>query len=78
MGKTTPNSFKTKWLEKLNGREFLNDESAQGMTEYILLIVLVVGIAYGFRERIKKMVSGLIVQADGETGSFSDGNRDPL
>lgn len=78
MGKTTPNSFKTKWLEKLKGREFLNDESAQGMTEYILLIVLVVGIAYGFRERIKKMVSGLIETAGTEAGSFADGNRDPL
>ena len=34
------------------------DESAQGATEYILLLVIVVGLAMMFRERIKSMIGG--------------------
>lgn len=35
-----------------------NDESAQGATEYILLLVIVVGLAMMFRKRIMAMVGG--------------------
>lgn len=33
-----------------------NDESGQGMAEYVLLIVVVVGVAFVFRRHIKEMV----------------------
>lgn len=36
------------------------DESAQGATEYIMLLVVVVGLALMFKDRIMKQVEGLI------------------
>lgn len=33
------------------------DESGQGMAEYVLLIVVVVTVAYVFKDKIKTMVS---------------------
>ena len=44
------NTFKQLW----------NDESAQGMTEYILLLVVVVAIIALFKKQIGDKVSGLI------------------
>ncbi len=38
---------------KLQLKKFWQEESAQGMTEYILLVVVVVGLAYAFRNKIK-------------------------
>lgn len=35
-----------------------NDESAQGATEYILLLVIVVALAITFKGRIMEIVSG--------------------
>jgi Flp pilus assembly pilin Flp len=34
-----------------------SDESAQGATEYILILAIVVGLAIAFKEPIKKMLS---------------------
>jgi Flp pilus assembly pilin Flp len=34
-----------------------NDESAQGATEYILILAIVVGLAIAFKDPIKKMVT---------------------
>lgn len=42
---------------KLQLNRFWKDESAQGMTEYILLVVVVVTLAYLFRNKIKTAVA---------------------
>jgi Flp pilus assembly pilin Flp len=48
-----------KYIEnKLKLKKFWQDESAQGMTEYILLLVVVVTLAYIFKDKIKKAVAG--------------------
>lgn len=55
---------------KLKLNEFAKDESAQGMTEYILLIVVVVGLAYAFRDKIKKMVIGKLDDTSSQMDAF--------
>ena len=45
-------------ISKLQLKKFWRDESAQGMTEYILLVVVVVTLAYVFRNKIKTAISG--------------------
>ena len=42
------------------------DESAQGATEYILMLVIVVGIAMMFKRQIMTVISGKIDQLSGE------------
>lgn len=44
-----------------------NDESAQGATEYILLLVVAVGLVILFGPKIKQMVSG---KSDELAGGF--------
>lgn len=39
-------------------KRFWKDESAQGATEYILLLVVVVGLILVFKEPLKQMVQG--------------------
>lgn len=47
-------------------KEIWNDESAQGATEYILLLVVVVSVAMMFRTKIKEFVgSRLSALGDG-------------
>lgn len=46
------------------------DESAQGATEYIMLLVVVVALALMFKERIKAQVSELIGKLDGDLNQF--------
>ena len=46
------------------------DESAQGATEYILLLVVVVGIALLFKKQITEQVNGLIAQLGSGLGQF--------
>lgn len=41
-------------------RRFWKDESAQGMTEYILLLVIVVGLVVLFKDRIQNIIQGKI------------------
>ena len=41
------------------------DESAQGMTEYILLLVVVVGLFIVFKDQIKGQIDGLISKLSG-------------
>ena len=38
------------------------DESAQGATEYILMLVIVVAIAVMFKEQIKGVIQGKVSQ----------------
>lgn len=42
------------------------DESAQGATEYILMLVIVVGIAMMFKNKIMEVISGKIDQLSGD------------
>ena len=49
-----------------------NDESGQGATEYILLLVVVVGLAVVFRGRITEVVEAKIEQLGSSIGSFGN------
>lgn len=51
-------------------KKLWNDESAQGATEYILMLVIVVGIAVMFKDKIKTIIGGKIDQLAGDIGSF--------
>ena len=46
------------------------DESAQGATEYILLLVVVVAVVAMFRDEIQVQVKNLIGKLSGEIGKF--------
>ena len=46
------------------------DESAQGATEYIMLLVVVVGLALLFKEKIKGQVTELIGKLEGDLNIF--------
>lgn len=58
------NKFKT------FARRFIKDESGQGMAEYVLLIVVVIGVAFLFRDKIKEMVGNKMTQVGNEFNSF--------
>ena len=47
------------------------DESGQGATEYILLLMVVVGLAIIFREKIAEAVKGKLGELEGMLGGFS-------
>jgi Flp pilus assembly pilin Flp len=48
-----------------------NDESAQGATEYILLLVVVVGLGIMFKGRITKMLDTKMGDLEGKVGDFN-------
>ncbi|MES2855671.1 MAG: hypothetical protein V4692_07400 [Bdellovibrionota bacterium] len=58
--KTITNKIKSLW----------NDESAQGATEYILLLVVVVGIAMLFGPKLKGMVEAKVDELNNSVGGF--------
>ncbi len=47
------------------------DESGQGATEYILLLVIVVAVAFLFKDRIREILSGKLDELSGKIGSFT-------
>ena len=47
------------------------DESAQGATEYIMLLVVVVGLALMFKDKIKGQVADLITKVGDGLGKFN-------
>lgn len=47
------------------------DESAQGATEYILMLVVVVAIAIIFKDKIKSIVTDKVGELGGAIGGFS-------
>ncbi len=47
-----------------------NDESGQGMAEYVLLIVVVVTVAFVFRDKIKGMVATKLDSVGTEFNQF--------
>jgi Flp pilus assembly pilin Flp len=50
------------------------DESAQGATEYILLLVVVVTLAIIFKDKIKAAVTGRLENIDQSMGGFNVGS----
>ncbi len=54
-------------------RRMIKDESGQGATEYILLLVVVVAIAMLFKNQISTIVSSKISELGGAIGSFNVG-----
>lgn len=51
-------------------KSFWADESAQGMTEYILLLVVILAIATLFREQIQKTVEDKVKDVGGNILNF--------
>lgn len=49
------------------------DESAQGATEYIMLLVVVVGLALMFKDKISKQVESLIGELSAKLDVFKGG-----
>ena len=60
MKKAAINTIKKLW----------QDESGQGATEYILLLVVVVGLAMAFRDQISSIVNDKIADVGGQISSF--------
>lgn len=52
--------------------ELIKDESGQGATEYILLLVVVVGISFVFKDKITEVVKSKVEELGGRIGSFSE------
>ena len=63
--------LKEKILKEI--KNFWNDEEAQGMMEYILMAVAVVGIAMLVGPEIKKIVMGETEKLKGELEGFNGG-----
>lgn len=51
-------------------KKIWKDESAQGATEYILMLVVVVSIAMLFRNKIKEIISGKVDKLGSDIQSF--------
>lgn len=47
-----------------------NDESGQGATEYILLLVVVVGLALLFKDKIRETVTAKLAELNGSIQGF--------
>ena len=62
-----------KGLKQL-AKKLWQDESGQGATEYILLLVVVVALAFIFRDRITQAVQTRVNELGGSIESFTGGN----
>lgn len=54
-----------------NIRKAFADESAQGATEYILLLVIVVAVAVIFKDKIKEVISSKTAEVGSQIQGFS-------
>jgi len=52
-------------------KQLWKDESGQGATEYILLLVIVVAVAMLFKDKIKTALDGKLNELGGQLGSFT-------
>lgn len=66
--KTLMNGLKTKIENTV--KSLWKDESAQGMTEYILLVVVVLAIALIFKDKIKEAVTNKLNEVQSGLGGF--------
>lgn len=55
---------------KKNFKAFLKDESAQGMVEYILILVAVIGFVMLLRTRLRGTLNSGLDKVDGGVGAF--------
>lgn len=51
-------------------KKIWKDESAQGATEYILMLVVVVSIAVLFKDQIKNIISGKVTKLGQDIQGF--------
>ena len=51
------------------------DEAAQGATEYILLLVVVVGLAMVFKPKITELVNSKMGEISTDVGSFTSTSK---
>ena len=51
-------------------KKLWQDESAQGATEYILMLVVVVTIAFTFKDKIQQLISGKTDQLADKINQF--------
>ncbi len=56
---------------KEKAKAIWNDESAQGATEYILILVAVVTVAFIFKNQIKSFVEGRLSNLGSGLGNFN-------
>ena len=55
-------------------KKLWKDESAQGATEYIILLIVVIAIVIAFKGKINEAVGGKLSELTGKLGeSFGDG-----
>lgn len=52
-------------------KSFWQDESAQGTAEYILMLVIVVGIAMAFKNQIGDIIQQKVSEVGGQIQGFS-------
>ncbi len=52
-------------------KKLWQDESAQGATEYILLLVVLVGMVLMFKPRIEKLIGGQVDILEGKVNQFN-------
>jgi hypothetical protein len=64
LGRQHKNSLKKSWKPAKSQR-------GQGMTEYILLLVVVIGIAFAFKGKILEVVRGKVETVGGEISGFN-------
>jgi Flp pilus assembly pilin Flp len=57
---------------KVLATKFVKDESAQGATEYILLLVAVVAMVVIFKNQIKEKMEGLLGKLSEQIDGFSN------
>lgn len=55
-------------------RRICKDESAQGTSEYILLLVVVIAVAFLFKNQILEVVRGKMGEISGKIGGFGSGD----
>lgn len=56
-------------------KKLWNDESGQGATEYILLLVIVVALAFMFRNKISSVMSGKLEELGGSITGFTGNSQ---
>ena len=54
-------------------KAFLEDESGQTTTEYIVILAIVIGVAAKFRQTIMTQVSNLLSQIQGKLDQATNG-----
>jgi Flp pilus assembly pilin Flp len=55
----------------LTAKRLWNDESGQGATEYILLLVVVVALAFMFKDKITGVLKSKLEELGSSIGSFT-------